>query len=197
MNRIHRWYCRSDAWRRTLEGRLLPWALSGVELGAEPLELGPGPGLTSELLAGRSEQLTCVEVDPALARSLAARLRDRNVRVVEADATQLPFPDASFSGAVALTMLHHVPSAALQDRLLREVHRVLRPGALFAGCDSTTSPLFRLIHLGDTLVPVEPSAFGRRLEAAGFRDVRVEPARRAFRFRGRRPGSSRGVRDHV
>lgn len=188
MNRIHRWYCRSDAWRRTLEGQLLPWALSGVELGAEPLELGPGPGLTSELLAGRSALLTCVEVDPALARPLAARLRGRNVRVVEADATQLPFPDASFSGAVALTMLHHVPSAALQDRLLREVCRVLRPGAPFAGCDSTTSPLFRLFHLGDTLVPVEPSGLGRRLEAAGFRDVRVEPAHRAFRFRGRRAG---------
>jgi SAM-dependent methyltransferase len=185
MNRIHHAYCRSERWRSTLRERLLPWALGGVELGAEPLELGPGPGLTTELLAGPGVRWTCVEIDPALARPLAARLRERPVRVVEGDATRLPFAAGSFSGAVALTMLHHVPSAALQDRLLREVHRVLRGGAVFAGSDSTTSLLFRLVHLGDTLVPVEPGGFRRRLEAAGFRDVRVDVARRAFRFRAR------------
>ena len=49
-------------------------------------------------------------------------------------------------------MLHHVPSAELQDRLLREVHRVLRPGAPFAGSDSTPTPLFLLAHIRDTMV---------------------------------------------
>jgi SAM-dependent methyltransferase len=186
MNRLHRWYCRTDRWRRTLEGRLLPWALAGADLGDDLLEIGPGPGLTTDVLAGRAARLTSIEIDPRLARALAERVGRPNVTVVEGDATDMPFDDAAFSGAVALTMLHHVPSPRLQDRLLREVHRVLRPGGIFAGSDSTTSWLFRLVHVGDTLVPVEPSGFGRRLEAAGFREVRVDAGRGAFRFRARR-----------
>jgi ubiquinone/menaquinone biosynthesis C-methylase UbiE len=45
----------------------------------------------------------------------------------------MSFPDATFDGAVSFTMLHHVPSEALQNRLLAEVARVLRPGSIFAG----------------------------------------------------------------
>jgi SAM-dependent methyltransferase len=91
------------------------------------------------------------------------------------------------SGAVSLTMLHHVPSPALQDRLLAEVRRVLKPGGVFAGSDSRWSLGFHLIHLWDTMVLVEPESFAARLEAAGFTDVSVKVAKRAFRFRARRP----------
>ena len=70
--------------------------------------------------------LTAVELDPALAQALADRLAGTNVEVVNADATNMPFAADRFSGAVCLTMLHHVPSAAIQDRLLAEVARVLR-----------------------------------------------------------------------
>jgi hypothetical protein len=75
-----------------------------------------------------------------------------------------------------------VPSPELQDRLLGEVRRVLRPGGVFAGSDSLTSPLFRLLHVRDTLVPVDPDGFAARLEAAGFRDAEVKVAGRSFRF---------------
>jgi SAM-dependent methyltransferase len=186
MNTFHRWYCRSDSWRHTVRERLLPWVLSGVDLGADVLEIGPGPGLTTDVLAERVPQLTCVEKDPALAAALARRRASDRVTVVEADATDLPFPTARFSGALACTMLHHVPSPALQDRLLAEVARVLAPGGWWVGSDSTTSLLFRLAHWGDTMVLVDPDSFGGRLERAGFSDVRVERVDRAFRFQARR-----------
>jgi SAM-dependent methyltransferase len=83
-------------------------------------------------------------------------------------------------------MLHHVPSAALQDRLLAEARRVLRPGGVFAGFDGVGSFFFRLIHLGDTYTPVDPSTFRQRLEAAGFGEVAVERGRARFRFRAAR-----------
>jgi hypothetical protein len=83
-------------------------------------------------------------------------------------------------------MLHHVPSSALQDRLLAEVARVLAPDAWWVGSDSTVSLLFRLAHWGDTMVLVDPDSFGARLECAGFRSVRVERADRAFRFQAQR-----------
>jgi SAM-dependent methyltransferase len=184
MNALHRWYCRSGHWRRTVEERLLPWALAGAELGADVLEIGPGPGLTTDVLATRVPRLTALEIDPALATAL--RRRQAVVRVVEGDATAMPFPDDSFSGAVSFTMLHHVPSADAQDRLLEEVRRVLRPGGTFAGSDSTTSLLFRLAHFRDTMRLVDPGGFAERLRRAGFRDAEVRVAKGAFRFRARR-----------
>lgn len=186
MNRFHRWYCRTGAWRRTVRERLLPWVLHGVELGDRVLEVGPGPGLTTDVLRDRVSHLTSIEIDPALARALRDRLPDGNVTVVEGDATTMPFEDASFTGAVACTMLHHVPSPALQDRLLAEVYRVLRPGAWFTGSDSTPTLLFRLAHVFDTMILVPPESFGERLRRVGFRDVRVEQTAGAFRFQARR-----------
>jgi SAM-dependent methyltransferase len=95
--------------------------------------------------------------------------------------------DESFDGAVCFTMLHHVPSVAKQDRLLREVARVLRPGGLFAGTDSLYSRSFRLLHLFDTMVVVDPGTFAARLKAVGFDDIHVEVMKPyAFRFRARK-----------
>lgn len=187
MNRFHRWYCRSARWQRTVEDRLLPWVLGDVELGDRVLEVGPGPGLTTTVLARRMPHLTAVEIDPQLAASLRARMDGQKVEVVNADATALPFPDATFTGAVCFTMLHHVPTAELQDRLLAEVRRVLVPGAVFTGSDSLPGPAFRVAHLFDTMVPVDPRWLPQRLTAAGFVDVTVGSAARQFRFRARRP----------
>jgi SAM-dependent methyltransferase len=184
MNRFHRWYCQTDRWRTTLSDKVLPWAVGRVELGDDVLEVGPGPGLTTDALSARLPRMTCLEIDPAAAAALSARLAGvaPHVTVVEGDGTAMPFEDGRFSGAVCFTMLHHVPSAELQDRLLSEVYRVLRPGATFAGTDSTVSMLFRVAHVFDTMVLVDPAGFGERLERAGFAAVRVDTAARAFRF---------------
>lgn len=191
MNRYHRWYCGSARWGRALEQRVLPWALDGLELGDDALEIGPGPGLTTDLLRRRASRLTCIELDPSLARKLAARLDGANVIVVEGDATQMPFEDGRFSAAVSLTMLHHVPTAAGQDALFAEACRVLRPGGWFAGIDSTPSWRWNLAHLFDTRNPVDPEGLPARLDAAGFADVSVERSPRGgFRFRARRTGAS-------
>jgi SAM-dependent methyltransferase len=185
MNTFHRWYCRTSHWRRTVEDRLLPWALGDADLGTDVLEIGPGPGLTTDVLARRVPRLTALEIDATLATALRRR-HGGPVRVVEGDATAMPFPDSSFSGAVAFTMLHHVPSAAAQDRLLGEVRRVLRPGGIFAGSDSTPSLVFRIAHFRDTMQLVDPDGFAERLTRAGFRDAEVRVAKGAFRFRARR-----------
>lgn len=163
--------------------RILPWVLGEADLGDDVLEVGPGPGVVTETLRRHVPHLTSLEIDPVLAAGLRDRLRGTNVDVALGDATRMAFGARVFSGAVSMSMLHHVRTPELQDRLLAEVHRVLRPGATFVGCDSRTSPVFRLAHLFDTMVLVDPATFGERLERAGFHDVRLGVARRAFRFR--------------
>lgn len=191
MNLIHRYLCRSARWRQVLEQNVVPWTLAGGELGPHVLELGPGHGLTTDLLRRRIARITALENDPALAKFLSRRFRQSNVTIVQGDATAMPLPDAQFSGVVSLHMLHHVPSAELQDKLFREAWRVLAPGARFVGVDSVgmRSLRMRLIHIGDTCVPVDPSTLSRRLEAAGFRSVSVEANPYAFRFEARRPAA--------
>lgn len=187
MNLLHHWILGSSYWKRTVIEDILPWTLAGVELGGNVLELGPGPGVTTNLLRQSCERVTCVEIDPELVAALRRRFDHSNVTVVNADAAALPFPDASFSAAVAFTMLHHVPSPKLQDRILAEVCRVLRPGGSFAGADSRWSLMMPIVHLFDTMVLVPPESMATRLLAAGFADVSVESAKSRFRFFGRKP----------
>jgi SAM-dependent methyltransferase len=186
MNLFHRWLCRSDRWRGTVAQRL-PWVIGNTELGPNVLEIGPGPGLTTDLLRTAVARLTALEIDATLARALAARLNGSNVQVIEGDATVMPFGDSEFSGAVSFTMLHHVPSQELQNTVLAEVFRVLQPGGFFVGSDSLQSLSMRFIHIGDTLVPVPPDTFGARLERAGFHVLDVQKNAQAFRFCARRP----------
>jgi ubiquinone/menaquinone biosynthesis C-methylase UbiE len=195
MNRIHHWLCRSAHWQKVVEQRV-PWVISSANLGRDVLETGPGPGLTTNLLRSRVQRLTAIEADPGLAESLRSRISCGNVTIITGDATAMPFSDATFSGCVSFTMLHHVPSRALQDKMLREVRRVLQPGGVFVGSDSLRSPFMRLIHIGDTCVLVNPDTFAARLEAAGFEVLELEKSREAFRFHARRP-SRDDMRDRL
>ena len=188
MNLLHRVYCRSDRWADVVREKLVPWALDDVDLGDDVLEIGPGPGITTPLIKQRTRRMTVLEIDPWSVRTLHTKFGpDPSVTVVRGDATQIPFEDGRFSSAVCLTMLHHVPSAGLQDRLLAETARVLRPGGTFLGSDSTASLRFRVYHLFDTCVPIDPGAFTARLERAGFADAKTRTVKGTFRFRATRP----------
>jgi SAM-dependent methyltransferase len=173
MNLLHRLVCRSALWRWAVERWVIPWALDGLDPGEDVLELGPGPGLTTDVLRERAARLTAVEIDPRLASSLQERMKNTNVEVVEADATAMPFPDGSFSAVLSFTMLHHVPSVTLQDQLLAEAWRVLRPGGVFAGSDTALGALLQLAQIGDTMVPVDPATLSHRLKTAGFDELKA------------------------
>jgi len=182
VNKAHLEFCSSPEWARLVEDELLPWVLDGCELGDDLLEVGPGPGLTTDVLRGRTARVTAVELDLDLAGKLAARLAGSNVRVIAGDVTRLPFPAGRFSAATCLTMLHHIPSPALQDGALAELARVLRPGGVLAGADGLDTPARRELHVDDVFVPVDPGTLEGRLRAAGFGRARVDVAGDRVRF---------------
>ncbi len=187
MNKAHAVLCSSGWWARTVERELLPWGLAGLDLGDDVLEIGPGFGATTRVLARRSGSLTVLELSEDYCKRLTQTLGGE-VEIVQADATHMPFADGCFSGVVCFTMLHHVPSRELQDRLLGEASRVLRPGGVFAGTDSLgTGRAFKLLHIHDTLVPVSPDELPARLERAGLVEPNVETGGSSFRFQARKP----------
>ncbi len=182
VNEAHLALCSSPEWARIVEDDLLPWVLEGHDLGDDLLEVGAGPGLTTDILRRHAAHVTAVELDTGLAGNLAARLAGTNVEVVAADATRLPFPAGRFSAAACLTMLHHIPSAALQDAALAELGRVLRAGGVLVGSDGLDTPDRRRLHQDDIFVPVDPGTLAGRLRQAGFADASVEVSGDRLRF---------------
>jgi ubiquinone/menaquinone biosynthesis C-methylase UbiE len=174
VNENHR-QCGSEEWRAVVRSAILPWALEDVSLGDDVLEVGPGYGATTDVLSESVPELTAVEIDEQLAAMLRDRYAGRSmVHIVQGDATALEFPDGRFSGAACFTMLHHVPTRALQDRLFCEVARVLKPGAAFVLGDSLASPELEAHHEGDTYNPLSPEDLPDRLNSIGFTDVEVK-----------------------
>ncbi|MFG2248210.1 class I SAM-dependent methyltransferase [Spirillospora sp. NPDC048823] len=190
MNKNHLALLATDDWRNVLRDLIFPFAFKGAEpsdLGDDAIEVGPGPGLTTDLLLARIQRLTAIELDADLADALSARTDPARVTVVHGDATAMPFEAGRFSGAACFTMLHHVPDAAGQDRLFTEVCRVLRPGGVFIASDSVANDELAAFHEDDIYNPVDPATLEARLYRAGFDrvGVRVVPDRawavRAFK----------------
>jgi SAM-dependent methyltransferase len=187
MNEKHLELCSGAEWAEAVKKWIIPWVLDDLDVGDDVLEIGPGPGRTTEVLAGLVPRLTAAEIDEELATALRARLADEGVEVAHADAQSLPFPDGRFSAVLSFTMLHHVPSAEAQDSVFSEVARVLRPAGVFAGTDSLDSSEFRELHVDDVCVPVDPSTLSDRLQRAGFDNVAVDENEYGVRFRATVP----------
>lgn len=105
------------------------------------LELGCGAGYGAEAILREfpETRLVSTDLDPEMverARRHVARFPGFALRAQfrEEDATALSFPDDSFDGVFEFGILHHVPP---WKKALREVSRVLRPGAPFAFEDLT------------------------------------------------------------
>lgn len=189
MNQLHLELCSSAEWAETVSRFIIPWVLDDLELGDNVLEVGPGPGRTTEVLVTMVPRLTAVDLDEALAASLGERLAGPTFEAINADATALPQEDKTFSAVLSFTMLHHLPDAQAQDAVFSEAARVLRLGGVFAGTDSLDGPEFRELHVDDICVPVDPSTLADRLHRAGFDGVQVETNDFGLRFRAWRPKS--------
>ena len=186
MNEMHLEFLASDGWAKMLETDLLPWIVESGDLGDDVLEIGPGPGLTTDLLRARVPRVTTLELDDDLAATLAGRLKGTNVNVIHGDATNSGLPDDRFTTATCFSMLHHMPEADMHDQMFAEVHRVLKPGGQFVGVDALDSEGMRAGHVDDTFVPVDPDTLGSRLEAAGFVGTELDIGDYQFRFRAKK-----------
>lgn len=120
--------------------------------GKRILDIGCGPGTLAKRLS--EDGATVTGIDPGEAALAKARLAAPAARFERGSGEALPFPAASFDGAVLLNALHHVPAPAAA---LTEAARVLVPSG--------------------TLVVVEPLADGSFFEA--LRPIEDETAVRA------------------
>jgi SAM-dependent methyltransferase len=156
-----------------VEETILPEALRGVSLGDDVIEIGPGPGLTTDVLRTLTARLTAVEFDPALAGALAERMAGSNVDVVCGDATAMDLPTGRFTGAASFHMLHHIATPAAQDNVFAELARVLHAGGTLVAADGIADDGLRAFHVDDVYNSIDPATLPRRLERNGFRSIDV------------------------
>src|SRR5919206_890635 len=125
------WEAAAEAWSDYVRGGLDRFFATNVaaflELLPPPrgttLDIGCGEGRVGAELERRGHRVLGVELSP----TLAARARERH-EVVEADAADLPFEDASFPLVVSFSSLMDMDDAA---GAVREAARVLEPGGRF------------------------------------------------------------------
>lgn len=120
-------------WETAAQNRLALSALS-VRDGEDILELGFGHGATLELLAGLTPggrvagmDVSTDMLDLATLRC-ARRVPSSQFDLRAGDSRRLPFPDAAFSGVLAVHVVYFWTDPLEH---LREVHRVLRDGGRF------------------------------------------------------------------
>ncbi|MGW8551607.1 class I SAM-dependent methyltransferase [Streptomyces tubercidicus] len=178
MNPDHAELCTSPQWAAHLHDEVLPLAVARADLGKELLEVGPGPGAATEWLRTKVDRLVAVELEAEAAALLADRFSGTNVEVHQGSGSALEFADDSFDSAASFTMLHHVPTTALQNVLLAEVLRVLKPGGVLVGADSLPSQSLHAFHEGDIYHPVEPATLLVRLQTLGYVDITLGVGRR-------------------
>jgi ubiquinone/menaquinone biosynthesis C-methylase UbiE len=116
--------------------------LAGIGAETRVLDVCAGLGGPARFLASRLGcRVTGVELHAGRAAG-AARLTalvglDARVRIVRADATALPFSAGAFDACVSEEALLHVRD---KPTVLREMHRVLRPGGRLAFTDWIARP---------------------------------------------------------
>jgi SAM-dependent methyltransferase len=120
-----RWFNRTiDRLQARAWGRALGRCELGI--GARVLDVGCGTGRWLERTREAGMVPVGVDRTPGMLAIAAERLPGCSLAAAEAQ--RLPFADASFDGVFAVTVLQHIPWAE-QARALREMARVLRPGA--------------------------------------------------------------------
>jgi ubiquinone/menaquinone biosynthesis C-methylase UbiE len=102
-----------------------------VSPGERILEVGPGTGYYTLDVAewlGEGGAVDVLDLQQEMLDHTMSAAGERgvtNVTPTQADATQMPYEDASFDGAFLVTVLGEIPD---QDAALRELARVVKPG---------------------------------------------------------------------
>ncbi len=164
-----------------------PTALAELKAGETVLDLGSGGGIDVLLSAkrvspgGKAYGLDMTDEMLALALENQKKAGVENVEFLKGEIESIPLPDNTVDVIISNCVIN---LSADKDRVLKEAFRVLKPGGRFAVSDVVTRgdipPDIRksiLLWVGCVAGALEESEYRRKLAAAGFEQVDVEPTR--------------------
>jgi arsenite methyltransferase len=164
-----------------------PTALAKLNPGEIVLDLGSGGGIDVLLSArrvgptGKAYGLDMTDQMLALARANQRKSGIENVEFLRGEIEHIPLPDNSVDVIISNCVIN---LSADKDQVLREAFRVLKPGGRFAVSDVVTRgemlPEIRknvLLWVGCVAGALEENDYRRKLSAAGFEQIELEPTR--------------------
>src|SRR5213083_1903654 len=164
-----------------------PTALLALEPGQTVLDLGSGGGIDVLLSArrvgptGKAYGLDMTDEMLALANENKRKAGADNVEFLKGEIEHIPLPDNSVDVIISNCVIN---LSADKSQVLREAFRVLKPGGRFAVSDVVTrgeiSPEIRksvLLWVGCVAGALEDVEYRRKLTAAGFEQIEIEPTR--------------------
>lgn len=164
-----------------------PTALAKLNPGEIVLDLGSGGGIDVLLSAkrvgpaGKAYGLDMTDEMLALANENKKKAGAENVEFLKGEIEHIPLPDNSVDVVISNCVIN---LAADKSQVLREAFRVLKPGGRFAVSDVVTRSEIRpeirenvLLWVGCVAGALDESDYRKKLQAAGFQQVDVEPTR--------------------
>jgi ubiquinone/menaquinone biosynthesis C-methylase UbiE len=112
------------------------------------LDVGPAEGKVLSRIQDAFPELRCIGLE--YSQELIDACTDSRLHMIQGDALTPPFPDASFDIVTATAFIEHV---ADPQKLLKEIHRVLRPGGIVIL--TTPQPVFERIAVAIGHLPHE------------------------------------------
>ena len=165
-----------------------PTALAELKAGEVVLDLGSGGGIDVLLSArrvgptGKAYGLDMTDEMLTLARENQAKSGLTNVEFLEGEIEHIPLPDNSVDVIISNCVIN---LSADKDRAIAEAFRVLKPGGRLAVSDVVVrgagmpAELRRSMELwvGCVAGALDESTYRKKLSAAGFESIDVEPTR--------------------
>lgn len=164
-----------------------PTALAKLNAGEVVLDLGSGGGIDVLLSArrvgptGKVYGLDMTDEMLALANENKRKSGLTNVEFLRGEIEDIPLPENSVDVVISNCVIN---LSADKDKVLREAFRVLKPGGRFAVSDVVTrgemDPEIRksvLLWVGCVAGALQDAEYRRKLEAAGFEQIEIEPTR--------------------
>jgi arsenite methyltransferase len=164
-----------------------PTALAQLNPGETVLDLGSGGGIDVLLSAkrvgpaGKAYGLDMTDDMLALARENQRKAGAANVEFLKGEIENIPLPDNSVDVVISNCVIN---LSADKSRVLQEAYRVLRPGGRLAVSDvvvrgEVPADVRKNVELwvGCVAGAMEESEYRRKLAAAGFEEIEIEPTR--------------------
>ncbi len=148
-------------------------------IGGRFLDFGGGIGTSAPFFRKHfpGAHLTCADVSLKSLQVGVTRFGSA-ISFVAFDGSRLPFAEATFDGAFAACVFHHIPPGA-HARLLAEMWRVLKPGRQVMVYEhNPLNPLtVRTVNacpFDEKAILIRASTLRARLESSGFRESQIK-----------------------
>jgi ubiquinone/menaquinone biosynthesis C-methylase UbiE len=148
-----------------------------LQAGMTALEYGCGTGLVSFALQPDFVSITLADTSQGMLDVLTGKIKAAgvaNMHPLRLDLSSGPLPASRFDITYSLLTLHHIPDT---DTVLRQFAAILSPGGWLCIADlDSEDGTFHTDGTTDVHLGFDRALLQKKVEAAGFRDVRFSTA---------------------